>query len=235
MPHMTKVLHEVTMVRQYSYPNACACQLSSTFFSLQETGRTYLQKTGLVLICFLGESFIFPATCESGDCRDYGSDNAMSVQLKRKERRGGPQGTSKGVSRRLKSAEDTSLRTGSAAPSELSARPLEASIGIRGAADAQVDRPDRRRTRSGRRNLGRNAFEDREWQHLAVARHARRSRKGAQRAHHPIVRRDRRTSRLLVRKGRRGRSHRAPRHQGRASLRSPRPFAWRQRSVSSHI
>ena len=54
----------------------------------------------------------------------------MSVQLKRKERRGGPQGTSKGVSRRLKSAEDTSLRTGSAAPSELSTRPLEASIGI---------------------------------------------------------------------------------------------------------
>ena len=54
----------------------------------------------------------------------------MSVQLKRKERRGGPQGTSKGVSRRPKSAEDTSLRTGSAAPSELSTCPLEASIGI---------------------------------------------------------------------------------------------------------
>jgi transcriptional regulator with XRE-family HTH domain len=52
----------------------------------------------------------------------------MSVQLKRKGRRGSrrePQ-----VNRRLKSAEDTSLRTGSAAPSELSTRPLEASIGI---------------------------------------------------------------------------------------------------------
>jgi transcriptional regulator with XRE-family HTH domain len=54
----------------------------------------------------------------------------MSVRLAGKQRRVRAEATSKVVSRRLKSNADTGLRTGSTAPSELSARPLEASIGF---------------------------------------------------------------------------------------------------------
>jgi transcriptional regulator with XRE-family HTH domain len=54
----------------------------------------------------------------------------MSAQLEGKQRKASARATSKVVSRRLKSDADTSFRTGSTAPSELSVRPLEASIGF---------------------------------------------------------------------------------------------------------
>jgi transcriptional regulator with XRE-family HTH domain len=54
----------------------------------------------------------------------------MSVRLEDKRRRVTGRATSKVANHRPKSKADTSLRTGSTAPSELSARPLEASIGF---------------------------------------------------------------------------------------------------------
>jgi transcriptional regulator with XRE-family HTH domain len=54
----------------------------------------------------------------------------MSVRLKDKRRRVTARATSKVATPRPKSNTDTSLRTGSKAPSELSPRPLEASIGF---------------------------------------------------------------------------------------------------------
>src|SRR5580700_784564 len=54
----------------------------------------------------------------------------MSVRLKDKRRRVTAHATSKVATPRPKSNTDTSLRTGSTAPSELSPRPLEASIGF---------------------------------------------------------------------------------------------------------
>jgi transcriptional regulator with XRE-family HTH domain len=54
----------------------------------------------------------------------------MSVRLEDKRRRVAARATSKVASHSRKSKTDTSLRTGSTAPSELSPRPVEASIGF---------------------------------------------------------------------------------------------------------
>ena len=89
-----------------------------------------------------------------------------------------------------------------AAPSGPAARAASRPASARGAAPAQVARPDGRRARRRSRHLGRHAFEDRERQHLAVARDAGRAGQGTQRADQPAVRRNRGTPRLLVREGR---------------------------------
>ncbi len=54
----------------------------------------------------------------------------MAVRTEPKERRAATRSSAKLVRRPNESDADTGLRTGSAAPSELSARPLEASIGL---------------------------------------------------------------------------------------------------------
>jgi transcriptional regulator with XRE-family HTH domain len=54
----------------------------------------------------------------------------MAPRIKPKKRRAAARLTTKAVRQRYERDSDTDLRTGSAAPSELSARPLEASIGF---------------------------------------------------------------------------------------------------------